>query len=147
MAKKKAKQNKIKKLSKKEYHLKFLRETLENRKRVYNVYIEALVKYKIKDLAYSAIMADDLYNKCLLRNMEASRKKGESFMKFMFGGEKLTKEEQIKKDTEYYDNLIKHAQNRFEMSDTETKTKIAKDSIEKMAAWMKLPEMFEGDSS
>lgn len=129
---------KIKKLTKEEYHIKFLKLDLEHKKRVYEKYIEVLVKYNIKNVAYSAIMSDEYFNNELRKKMEFLYKNKKGFIEFLFGKQKLTEEERIKEDIEYFDKLIKYAQNKIENFDNGVKTKIAKDAVEKGYGWLKL---------
>ena len=137
---------KEKKKTKKEIHFMFLKDDLEHKKRVYDVYIQALVKYNIKNIAYAAIMSDEMYHKELMKKMEnlCNNKKG--FMKELFGDPKKTEEERIKENIEYYDKLINYAQMKISMMDDKTKTKIAKDAVEKGCGWLKLSsENYEED--
>lgn len=130
----------VPKLSKEEWSLKFAKDNLKHKERVYEVYLKAYVKYAKGAYAYSAIMATELYQTELMRVMEANRKNGESlFRKMMFGdGKKLTELEQIKKEEERLDRLIRHIENRIHNMDDETKMKMAKDSIEYMDSWFGL---------
>jgi alcohol dehydrogenase YqhD (iron-dependent ADH family) len=132
------KNKKLTKKEVKEVKLKFLKDNLENKKRVYEIYIQALVKYNIKNIAYSAITSDDLFQKELQNKMKRITKNKKSFMKEMFGNPKQTEEERIQDNINYYDKLIIHAQMKISMLDDETKTKIAKDAVEKGHGWLKL---------
>jgi len=127
-------------LSPREYKIKFLKDDLEHKKRVYDTYIEAIVKYNIKSIAYSAIMCDNLLHNEIIRKMESIRNNKESFTEFLIGSSDhiKTEEEKIKEDIDYYDRLIKYAQSHIEGLDYDTKVKIAKDAIEKGYAWLKL---------
>ena len=117
--------------------MKFLKEGLEHKKRVYETYIQVLVKYNIKNVAYSAIMAEEYFQKELMMKLDKCRKDKKSFMGWLFG-EKCSEEERINKDIEYFDKLIKIVQNKIEMMDDKIKIKIAKDAVEKQEAWFKL---------
>lgn len=139
MVKKKQKQvENIKKLTKKEIHLKFLKDNLDNKKRVYEKYIQVLVKYNIKNVAYSAIMSEEHFQIELRKRLDLFRNNSKSFMEFMFGKPGLTEEERIESNIDYYDKLIKYAQHKIEMMGDEIKIKIAKDAVEKGVGWLKL---------
>lgn len=66
-----------------EMRFKMLNENFENRKRVYEVYIKALVKYNIQNVVYSAIMSDELYHNEIMRKMDSFRDNPEGFQELM----------------------------------------------------------------
>lgn len=135
--KEKGKQNK----PKENFKLKMAKENLEHKKRVYETYLRACIKYEPATIAYSAIMAEELYHHELMRLMDEAVKKGTNFMKLMFGEpnqKKPTEIEKLKKEEEYYDRLIKLVENRISMMSYDLKLKMAKDAIEKMDAWFGL---------
>ena len=124
--------------SKQEFRLKFLKDNLENKKRVYNVYIDALVKYNMSSLPYAAIMTNEHLINEVHRKMKICRKGKESFIGSLIDKPDKSEEEKIKHEIDYYDSLIKHTQGRFSMMEDKIKTRIAKDSIEQSVAWLKL---------
>lgn len=129
---------KITKKTKQEIKLELLNFTLENKKRVYEVYIKAIVKYNIKNLAYSAIQSDELYHNEIMKKMGDCRKNKKSFINEMFGGSKLTEEERIKESIDHYEKLINYVRWKISNLEDEIKTKIAKDAVEKGYGWLKL---------
>jgi len=135
---------KVKKLTKKEkklkkeFHIKFLKDNLEHKKDVYETYIEALVKYNIKNVAYAAIKSEELFQRELMRKMENCRDNQKSFCDFMFGKKYDSEEEKIEANIDYYDKLIKQAQWKIANCEDSIKTKIAKDAVEKGYLWLKL---------
>lgn len=120
-----------------ELHIKFLKENLEHKKGVYEVYIKALVKYNLKNLAYAAIKADEYYQKELMKKMESLHKNGKGICSWITGNSKTT-EEKIQNGIDYYDKLIDYAQNKISMMNDKAKIKIAKDAVEKGYGWLKL---------
>jgi len=135
------KQIKKEQVSEVDFKLKFAKENLEHKKTVYETYLRACIKYEPATIAYSAIMAEDLYHNELMRLMEKARNKDKTLMNMMFG-ERNTKElseiERIQGEEEYYDRLIKLVENRISMMSADIKMKMAKDAIEKMNAWLGL---------
>lgn len=136
---------KVKKLTKKEKELfnqniklELVKDQLENKKRVYEVYIKVIVRYNIQNSAYSAIMYDELYHNEIRKKMESVRNDPKGFHSLMFGDPKKTEEERIKDSIEYYDQLIEYAKWKIEHFTDEIKTKIAKDAVEKGSGWINL---------
>lgn len=132
---------KKRKLTDKEYELKFAKDNLEHKKSVYETYLEVLIEYNMSSVAYSAIKAGNMYHKELLILMDKAVKKGTNFMKLMFGDpnqKKLTEIEKLEKQDKHYDKLIKLVENRISMFSFDTKMKIAKEAIEKQDAWFGL---------
>ena len=140
--KKKVKKKTVKKMTKEEYKMKFLEDDLKHKEQVYETYIKALVKYNIKELAYSAIMYDELNHNTLMRNLEACRANNESLVKLMFGdGKKLNDIERVESEIEYYDKLIRRCRGMIEGARDKVKEKIAKDAVEKSLSWLTAPEL------
>ena len=110
-----------------------LKEELEHTKRVYETYIEVLVEYHIAEVAYSAIMSQEHLDTSLKQLAETPG----GLRKYIFGGEKPTEEEKLEKDVKYFQDLIKQIKSHIKMWDDETKTKIAKDSVEKHHSWLR----------
>jgi hypothetical protein len=127
-----------KKIDKKtKLELEFLKDILNNKKQVYNSYIKALLKYNIKELAYQAIMYDDLNHNLLVRNMKECEKSNQSFTKLMFGDFKeVTEIEREKESIKHYDKLIERCRDMIESTMNDVKEKIAKDAVEKSLKWL-----------
>lgn len=140
---KKKKKFVVKTLTKQEVEnikLKLAKGELEHKKRVYGEFIKVLVKYNIKNVAYSAIMYDELHSKSLERKMESLIGKPGEFHKLVFGECDKTELERLNSNIEYYDKLIKITQGMIEQMSDDIKTKIAKDAIEKQYAWLDILE-------
>lgn len=137
---KKAVKKKVTKQEHEEMELNTAKDELNTKKRVYGEYIKVLVKYNIKNVAYSAIMYDELYHTTLMRRLDSVEDKIGEFSKLIFGDKSQTKLERVKENTEYYDKLIGIVQGNIELMTDDVKTKIAKDAIEKKYAWLNIPE-------
>ena len=122
---------------KKERILKFSKDNLEHKKHVYATYVQAIVKYNIKNVAYSAITSREMLDKSVIRKLESVKDNPQEFMELMFGKPIESEEEKIKIESEYYDKLINHAQNKIENMPHEAKIKIVEDSIENSVAWLR----------
>lgn len=120
--------------------LKLAKGELEHKKRVYGEFIKVLVKYNIKNVAYSAIMYDELHSKSLERKMESLIGKPGELHKLVFGECDKTELERLNSNIEYYDKLISIAQSNIEQMQDDVKTKIAKDAIEKQYGWLNILE-------
>lgn len=139
------KQVRNKKLTKKELeefaiNIKFAKDNLDNRKRVYDRYIKVLVEYGIKDIAYSAIGYDELLNKALLVALKKAVGDPNATRNLIFGDWSATELDRTNKNIKYYDSLIEHARDKIQNFTHPIKTKIAKDAIEKRHAWLNIPE-------
>lgn len=134
----------ITKMSEEEYKLKFLEDQIRHKKQTYDTYIKALIKYKMKDLPYSAIMYDELYHNQLMRNIEMCKDDDKSLTDLMFSsGRPTSMVEELEMTIEHYEKLIRSAQSFFEMATDEVKTKIAKDAVEKSMSWLTTPELIK----
>lgn len=141
--KKKKEKEKIKKPNR-NFKLEFAKQTLETKKKVYETYLEVLIKYDLSSTAYSSIRADEMYRTNLLRLMKKARNSNKNMMKLLFGipdGKKLSEIEVIWKSEEYYDKLINLIENRISMFSGKTKMNIAKDSIEKFHAYLEFSQI------
>lgn len=127
-----------------EKNLKFIKDDLKHKKQVYETYIKALIKYNIKELAYQSIMYDELNQNLLMRKLESCRDDGKKFAKLFFGdGKKLSEEENIRSNIEYYDKLIRRCRGIVSGAQDKVKEKIAKDAVEKSLSWLTTPELVE----
>jgi len=127
---------------KEDMDLKFAKDNLEQKKRVYATYIKALVKYNIKELAYQAIMYDELNQNLLMRNLELCKDDNDKFAKLFFEDmKKLNEKERIEHNIEHYERLIKRCRGMIVDTQDKVREKIAKDAVEKSLAWLTTPEL------
>jgi len=117
-----------------EYKLKFLESELERVKQRYETYLKVLIKYKLPETAYAAIMYDELYHDMLLKYMED----GGKFTDFIFGNNK-TPIDKINSEIKNYETLIKLIIGKITMFDDKTKREIVDDAITYKKLWLEIP--------
>jgi len=124
--------------SEKDLKMKFLKDNLENKKDVYETYVEVLAEYNISELAYSLMKIRDRMNKEILTALNNCRGNNKSMLEFMFGKPGLTETERIELSIKYYDELINDICNRITSLPIKTKIKMVKEAIEKGHGYHKL---------
>ncbi len=128
----------ITKENKEEILIRLAQQNLDFTKKNYNYLLKVLVKYDIKNVASSAIRAEEMFQEGLLKDLNYCIKNKKSYAGMLFGdGKKLSKVEGIKSIIKYYEELINLAENRISMLNQNTKMKIASDSIKFMNLYLK----------
>lgn len=99
-------------------------------------YVDTIVRYTFLDVCTAGAYFNHLYNQEFLTWIELNNKlkNKKSFFEVMFG-EKLSPEEQKKKNIEYYKRLISWAKWHLSHLSDEEKKKIITDGLEQMNLW------------